>query len=156
MTTNAHILTLRKQLDEALRLVSCLPQSAESGRLAALIEEMGIQLVCVDSDMEKAIKRVGELAAENYGAVISAQECAEHYFHYITPKCFQQHMADHVEKHLRQACAGKARRLWTTIHEYEMMGYLNTEDLHAAEMYRALEEHFGALPFTERAFRSYR
>ena len=156
MTTNTHILTLRKQLDEAEGFVHCLPQSVEKERLMSLLEEIEIQLICVNADMEKAIKRVGELAVENYGAVVSAQESAEHYFCYITPKCFQAHMADHVEAHVRKACAGKARMLWKTIHEYEMMGFLNTEDLSAAELYRALTEHCGSLPFTERAFRSYR
>ena len=156
MTTNTHILTLNKQLDEAISLVHCLPQSVEKDGLMALIEEMGLQLMCIDTDMQKALKRVGELAAENYSAVMDAQASAEHYFSYITPKCFQNHMADHVESKLRKACADKARALWRTIHELEMMGYLNTEDLHAAELYRALEEHFGALPYTDRTFRDYR
>ena len=156
MTTNTHILTLRRQLDEAINLVGRLTQSVEKDSLVTLFEEMGLQLVCVDADMEKAIKRVGELAAENYGALVSAQTGAEHYFCNITPKCFQNHMTDHVEMHLRKACAGKTKTLWKAIHEYEMMGYLDTKDLNAAEIYRALTEHFGQLPFTERAFRATR
>lgn len=121
-----------------------------------LIDEMGLQLVCVDTDMEKHIKRAGELAAENYGTFVDAQSGAEHYFGYITTTCFQRRMADHVERHIRKACAGKARRLWKTIHEYEMMGYLNTQSLSAAELYRELTEHFGSLPYTDRTFRDYR
>ena len=156
MTTNRHILTLNKQLDEAISLVHCLPQSVEKDGLVALIEEMGLQLMCIDTDMQKALKRVGELAAENYSSIMNAQASAEHYFSYITPKCFQSHMADHVESHLRKACAGKARGLWSKIHEFEMMGFLNTAELHAAELYRALEEHFGPLPYTDRTFRDYR
>ena len=156
MTTNIHILTLNKQLDDAISLVRCLPQSVEKDCLVALIEEMGLQLMCIDTDLQKALKRVGELAAENYSAVMNAQANAEHYFCYITPKCFQNHMADHVEARLRKDCSGKARTLWKTIHEFEMMGYLNTEDLHAAELYRAIEEHFGSLPYTDRTFRDYR
>ena len=156
MITNTHILTLRKQLDEATSLVQSLPQSVEKECLVALIEEMGLQLVCVDMDMEKNIKRVGELAAENYGSMVYAQASAEHYFCYITPACFQHRMADHVERHLHKACGGKARMLWKTIHEYELMGFLNTKELSAAELYRDLTAHFGPLPFTERAFRAYR
>ena len=156
MITNTHIVTLRKQLDAAIELIQHLPLSGEKECLAALMEEMGLQLVCVDSDMEKAIKRVGELAAENYGAIVYAQAGAEHYFCHITPACFQGRMADHVERHIHKACTGKARALWKTIHQYELMGFLNTQDLSAAELYRDLTEHFGPLPFTERAFRSYR
>ena len=156
MTTNIHIATLRKQLDEATSLVQCLPQSVEKESLVALVEEMELQLICVESDMEKAIKRAGELAAENYGAMVYAQAGAEHYFCYITPPCFQRRMADHVERHLRKACAGNARVLWKTIHDFELMDFLNTQDLSAAQLYRDLTEHFGPLPFTERAFRSYR
>ena len=156
MTTNIHIATLRKQLDEATSLVQCLPQSVEKESLVALVEEMELQLICVESDMEKAIKRAGELAAENYGAMVYAQAGAEHYFCYITPPCFQRRMADHVERHLRKACAENARVLWKTIHGFELMDFLNTQDLSAAQLYRDLTEHFGPLPFTERAFRSYR
>ncbi len=156
MITNTHILTLRKQLDEAMELIQRLPQSVEKECLGTLIEEMELQLVCVDSDMEKVIKRAGELAADNYGAVVYAQSSAEHYFYYITPACFQRHMADHVERHLRKACGGNARALWETIHGFELMGFLNTQNLSAAELYRDLTEHFGQLPFTERAFRSHR
>ena len=156
MTTNIHIATLRKQLDEAANLVQCLSQSVEKERLVALMEEMELQLICADADMEKAIKRAGELAAENYGAIVYAQAGAEHYFCYITPPCFQRRMADHVEHNLRKACAGKARMLWKTIHDFELMGFLNTQDLSAAELYRDLTEHFGPLPFTERAFRASR
>ena len=156
MTTNAHILTLQKQLDEAKSLVHNLPQSVEKDGLMVLLDEMQLQLVCADSDMEKHIKRVGELAAENYGTIVNAQACAEHYFCYITSTCFQRRMADHVESHLRKACTGTAKHLWKTIHEYEMMQFMNTEDLSAAKLYRDLTEHFGTLPFTERAFRAYR
>ena len=143
-------------MDEAASFVSRLPQSVEKESLLSLIEEMGLQLVCVDTDMVKALKRAGELAAESYTPLVAAQEGFGRYFCYITPLCFQRHMADHVEAHLRKACAGKTRMLWKTIHEYELMGYLNTQDLHAAEIYREIEEHFGALPVTERAFRAYR
>ena len=65
-------------------------------------------------------------------------------------------MADHVESQLRKACAAKARVLWKKIHEFELMGFLNTAELHASELYRALEEHFGPLPYTDRTFRDYR
>ena len=156
MITNTHIVTLRKQLDEAIELIQRLPQSVEKECLGTLIEEMGLQLICVDLDMEKIIKRAGELAAENYGAMVYALASAEHYFCRITPACFQRHMADHVERHLHKACGGKARALWETIHGFELMGFLNTQNLSAAELYRDLTEHFGRLPFTERAFRSNR
>ena len=42
------------------------------------------------------------------------------------------------------------------IHEYEQMGYLDTQHLSAAKLYRELKEHFGTLPYTERTFRDYR
>lgn len=156
MLINPHIVTLSKQLEEAKELVCSLPLSVEHGHLSTLLEEMEIQLVGVSVDLEKALKRVGELAAENYGAILYAQQGAEHYFTYITPLCFQRHMADHVEHHLRKACSEKAKSLWKTIHEYEMMGFLSTQELFADKLFRDLTEHFGRLPYTERTFRSYR
>ena len=155
MTTNTHILTLSKQIDEAKNLICLLPLSAEKQRFERLMEEMELQLFCVEKDFENAMKRVGELAAENYGAVVTAQEGIS-YFCHITPLCISKQMAAHVENHLRKACAGKASVLWETIHQYELMGYLNTTELSAKQIYDDLTNYFGKLHFSERTFRMYR
>ena len=78
------------------------------------------------------------------------------HFCYITEKCVKNAMVEHVEAHLRIACTGPAETLWKTIHEFEFMGYLSTQNIDATKIYNALSDHFGALSFTERNFRKYR
>ena len=78
------------------------------------------------------------------------------HFCYITEKCVKNAMVEHVEAHLRIACKGTAEALWKTIHEFEFMGYLSTQNIDATKIYNALSDHFGALRFTERNFRKYR
>ena len=78
------------------------------------------------------------------------------HFCYITEKCVKNSMTEHVETHLRIACRGTAEALWETIHEFEFMGYLDTQNIDATKIYNALTEHFGPLNFTERNFRKYR
>ena len=78
------------------------------------------------------------------------------HFCYITEKCVKNAMVEHVEAHLRIACKGTAEALWKTIHEFEFMGYLSTQNIDATKIYNALTAHFGALRFTERNFRKYR
>lgn len=78
------------------------------------------------------------------------------HFCYITEKCVKNAMVEHVEAHLRIACMGTAETLWKTIHEFEFMGYLSTQNIDATKIYNALSDHFGALSFTERNFRKYR
>ena len=78
------------------------------------------------------------------------------HFCYITEKCVKNAMVEHVETHLRIACSGTAETLWKTIHEFEFMGYLSTQNIDATKIYNALSNHFGALSFTERNFRKYR
>lgn len=77
-------------------------------------------------------------------------------FCYITEKCVKNGMAEHVESHLRIACNGSAEALWKTIHEFEFMGYLSTQDVDATKIYNALTNHFGELPFGIVNFRKYR
>ena len=77
-------------------------------------------------------------------------------FPYITPECIKKGMVAHVENHLRVACSGSAEALWKCIHEYETMGYLSTANVGDSELYRALEIHFGALPYGLRNFSKYR
>lgn len=78
------------------------------------------------------------------------------HFCFITDKCTQSGMAEHVEAYLSIACKGSAEALWKRIHEYELMGYLCTQNIDATKIYNALCEHFGALSFAERNFRKYR
>ena len=156
MTTNAHIATLYKQMETAKEFASLLVQSADKSAFENLIEEMELQLFCIEKDMEKDRKRIGELAAENYDAMVAAQVGHGRYFCYITPLCITKQMAEHVENHLRKGCSGTASALWRTIHEYELMGYLNTKNLSALELYREMSEYFGPLPYSERTFRKYR
>jgi len=156
MSTNAHIVTLHKQMATAKEFASLFVQPADKRAFETLIEEMELQLFCIDKDMDQYRKRIGELAAENYDAVVSAQVGYGRYFCYITPLCITKQMAEHVESHLRKECGRTASALWRTIHEYELMGYLNTKNLSAIEMYRALCEYFGPLPYSDRTFRKYR
>ena len=155
MLTNTHILTLSKQLEEVKQLQDCLPLSVDKQRLNDLVEAMNLQLFCVERDLQDAYKRIGELSAENYGAILTAQE-GHTYFCHITPQCISQQMASHVENHLRLACAGKASVLWKTIHEYELMEFLKTQSLSAQQIYNDLTNYFGPLKFSERTFRMYR
>lgn len=143
-------------METAKEFASLLVQSADKRAFENLIEEMELQLFCVEKDMEKDRKRIGELAAENYDAVVSAQAGQGRFFCYITPLCITKQMAEHVENHLRKGCNGTASGLWRTVHEYELMGYLNTQNLSAIELYRALSEYFGPLPYSDRTFRKYR
>lgn len=78
------------------------------------------------------------------------------HFCYITEKCVKNAMVEHLETHLRIACKGTAEALWKTIHEFEFMGYLTTQDVDATKIYNALTAHFGALPFGVVNFRKYR
>ena len=78
------------------------------------------------------------------------------HFCYITEKCVKNAMVEHVEAHLRIACKGTAEALWKTIHEFEFMGYLSTQNIDATKIYNALTAHFGALPFGVVNFRKYR
>ena len=155
MNTNSHIVALSRQIEQMQKLICNLPQSVDKTAFESLLKEMELQLFCVEKDMENALKRVGELAVENYGSVIMAQE-GSLYFMHITPLCISKQMAKHVENHLRKACAGKASVLWQTIHEYELMGFLNTQKLSARQIYDDLTNYFGPLGFSERAFRMYR
>lgn len=86
---------------------------------------------------------------------VTFEEINNH-FRYITEKCRKNSMVEHVETHLRVACCGTAEALWKTIHEYEQMEYLCTQQIDAAKIYNALTEYFGAPPFSERNFRKYR
>ncbi|MBO7459024.1 MAG: hypothetical protein J6T80_07215 [Paludibacteraceae bacterium] len=145
-----------KQIETAKEFASLFAHSADKQAFERLIDEMELQVFCVNKDMECAHKRIGELAAENYDAVVSAQAGYGRYFCYITPLCISKQMASHVESHLRKACGGKASVLWQTIHEYELMDYLSTKNLSAQQIYEELSDYFGPLPFSERTFRMYR
>ena len=79
-----------------------------------------------------------------------------HRFCYITPKCVNANMVEHVEKYLRAACYGTAEDLWKCIHEYELMGYLDTENVDATKIYEAICAYFMPLKYTDRQFRKKR
>ncbi len=77
-------------------------------------------------------------------------------FCYITLKCINDNMAEHVEKHLLAACHGKAETLWKCIHDYETMDYLNTKNEDATPIYRAICSYFIPLKYSDRQFRKKR
>lgn len=115
-------------------------------------QDIGVQILHADhvytnsSDATKAPRVAEDVPYEE----VSAHFC------YITEMCKKNAMVEHVEAHLRVACRGTAEALWDTIHEFEHMQYLATQDVDAAKIYSALTTYFGPLPFTERNFRKYR
>ncbi|MBR6017141.1 MAG: hypothetical protein IK073_00790 [Paludibacteraceae bacterium] len=72
----------------------------------------------------------------------------------ITKAAYDAGKAESVEADLRSASVS-APKLIKTIRFNESMGYLNTQNLSSAFLYRLLDEHFG-LSFQPRCFRKYR
>ena len=77
-------------------------------------------------------------------------------FCYITEKCIKDNMVEHVENKLRAARYGTAEALWSTIHEYELMGYLGTANEDASKIYDAICSYFMKPKFSDRQFRKKR
>jgi len=75
-------------------------------------------------------------------------------FSRITQAAYDKGVAQAVEDELRGACTS-APKLIRAIRFNESMGYLNTQNLSSAFLYRLLDEHFG-LSFQPRCFRKYR
>ncbi|MBR6018156.1 MAG: hypothetical protein IK073_06005 [Paludibacteraceae bacterium] len=75
-------------------------------------------------------------------------------FSRITQAAYDKGVAQNVEDELRGACTS-APKLIKTIRFNESMGYLNTQNLSSAFLYRLLDEHFG-LPFKLRTFQDNR
>lgn len=68
----------------------------------------------------------------------------------ITREAYEQHKEQNVEDELRSACTG-APKLIRVIRTNEALGYLDTANLSAKELYDLLNEHFG-LSFGLRTF----
>ena len=75
-------------------------------------------------------------------------------FSRITQAAYDKGVAQTVEDELRGACTS-APKLIRAIRFNESMGYLNTQNLSSAFLYRLLDEHFG-LAFKLRTFQDYR
>ena len=117
-------------------------------------QDIGVQILHADHVYTNTPDK--EQPAESRIAEDVAFEEVNTRFRYITEKCVKNGMAEHVESHLRIACNGSAEALWKTIHEFEFMGYLSTQDVDATKIYKALSEYFGDLPFGVVNFRKYR
>ena len=77
-------------------------------------------------------------------------------FPYFTKKCYDQNRIETVEAELRAACKGSAESLWRVIWDNENLGYLETQHVDAATLFKELTKCFGKLPYTERNFRGAR
>lgn len=77
-------------------------------------------------------------------------------FEFITDLCRKEGKVETVEAELRAASKGTAHAMWKTIRTNEALGYLSTQDVSAAKIYKALTAYFGELPYNERNFRDAR
>jgi hypothetical protein len=87
----------------------------------------------------------------------NSQDNAKHAtFEFITDLCRKEGKVETVEAELRAASNGTAHAMWKTIRTNEALGYLSTQDVSAAKIYKALTAYFGELPYNERNFRDAR
>ena len=77
-------------------------------------------------------------------------------FPYFTQKCFDENRVTSVEAEIQAARKGTAETMWRTLWNNENLGYLEVEPIDATTLYRAIEKHYGKLPYTERNFRGAR
>ena len=78
------------------------------------------------------------------------------YFPYLTQKCFAEKRVTTVEAEIQAARKGTAETMWRTLWNNENLGYLEVEPIDATTLYRAIEKHYGKLPYSERNFRGAR
>lgn len=81
-------------------------------------------------------------------------ERKKNFFCRITDEAYEKDRAKAVEDELRRACIS-APKLIAAIRTNEALGYLDTQDLSSAELYKLLDEHFH-LPFQLHNFTKYR
>ena len=77
-------------------------------------------------------------------------------FPYFTQKCFDENRVTSVDAEIQAARKGTAETMWRTLWNNENLGYLEVEPIDATTLYRAIEKHYGKLPYTERNFRGAR
>ena len=94
--------------------------------------------------------------AEDSSFASDYQSDSPSYFPYLTKKCFEQKRVDAVEAEIQAARKGIAETMWRTLWNNENLGYLEVEPIDATTLYRAIEKHYGKLPYSERNFRGAR
>ena len=77
-------------------------------------------------------------------------------FPYFTQKCLDENRVTSVDAEIQAARKGTAETMWRTLWNNENLGYLEVEPIDATTLYRAIEKHYGKLPYTERNFRGAR
>ena len=78
-------------------------------------------------------------------------------FPLITEQCRKEKKVASVEAEIRAACHGTAVGLWKILRTNAALGYIQPlEPWNAADLYRAISDYFGPLPFKERNFREAR
>ena len=77
-------------------------------------------------------------------------------FPYFTQKCFDENRVTSVDAEIQAARKGTAETMWRTLWNNENLGYLEVEPIDATTLDRAIEKHYGKLPYTERNFRGAR
>jgi len=86
----------------------------------------------------------------------ASDNLSDSHFPYLTQKCIQEKRVDAVEAEIQAARKGTAETMWRTLWNNENLGYLEVEPIDATTLYRAIEKHYGKLPYTERNFRGAR
>ena len=96
------------------------------------------------------------LGSEGKNELTSKQmsERKKNFFCRITNEAYEKDRAKAVEDELRRACIS-APKLIAAIRTNEALGYLDTQNLSSAELYKLLDEHFH-LPFQQHNFTKYR
>lgn len=79
------------------------------------------------------------------------------HFPLITEKCKKNGKIDSVEAGIRAACHGTAVGLWKILRTNAALDYIEPlEPWKASDLYRAISDYFGDLPYNERNFRDAR
>lgn len=86
---------------------------------------------------------------------VEPEQKSDH-FPYFTQKCFDENRVTSVDAEIQAARKGTAETMWRTLWNNENLGYLEVEPIDATTLYRAIEKHYGKLPYTERNFRGAR
>lgn len=85
---------------------------------------------------------------------VTPVETPDDLFCRITKEAYEKGKAQQVENELLSACVS-APKLVKAIRTNEALGYLDTKDLPATDLYNLLDEHYH-LPFKPRAFQNAR
>lgn len=84
-------------------------------------------------------------------------EAPRKYFPLLTKKCIESGEADRVEASIKSAYRGEAAEMWKWLELYSKERYIEQiENRKATDIFRALSDYFGKLPYEEHNFREAR